>query len=70
MNRRSKNSRSKTKGRKNNKSKTKTNRTNRRRTQKGGVYGRGYGANCYDPNYNIYNTNMLKLFPYTDRLSK
>jgi hypothetical protein len=33
---------------------------------KGGqqVYGRGYGANCYDPNFSIYTTNELKLFPY------
>jgi hypothetical protein len=36
-----------------------------RRVQKGGVcYGNGVGANSYDPNYSIYNTNMLKLFPY------
>lgn len=36
-----------------------------RRVQKGGVcYGNGVGANTYDPNYSIYNTNMLKLFPY------
>jgi hypothetical protein len=36
-----------------------------RRKQKGGVcYGNGVGANSYDPNYSIYNTNMLKLFPY------
>ena len=35
------------------------------RSQKGGqCYGRGVGANTYDPNYSIYNTNMLKLFPY------
>jgi hypothetical protein len=27
-------------------------------------YGNGVGANSYDPNYSIYNTNMLKLFPY------
>jgi hypothetical protein len=34
---------------------------------KGGtaVYGNGYGSNCNDPNYNIYNTNLLKLFPYS-----
>jgi hypothetical protein len=33
---------------------------------KGGntIYGRGYGANCYDPNFSIFNTNALKLFPY------
>ena len=22
------------------------------------------GTNCNDPNFSIYNTNMLKLFPY------
>ena len=33
--------------------------------QKGGIcYGRGVGANSYEPNYSIYNTNLLKLFPY------
>jgi hypothetical protein len=30
----------------------------------GAMYGRGYGANCNDPNYSIYNTNLTKLFPY------
>ena len=30
----------------------------------GMVYGTGYGQNCNDPNHSIYNTNMLKLFPY------
>lgn len=35
------------------------------RKQKGGTcYGTGVGANNYDPNYSIYNTNMLRLFPY------
>ena len=35
------------------------------RKQKGGMcYGNGVGANSLDPNYSIYNTNMLKLFPY------
>lgn len=35
------------------------------RKQRGGMcYGSGVGANSYDPNYSIYNTNMLKLFPY------
>ena len=32
-----------------------------RRHRKGG---RNIGANCSDPNYSIYNTNFLKLFPY------
>jgi len=40
-------------------------RKHRRRKQRGGTcYGRGVGANSYDPNYSIYNTNELKLFPY------
>jgi len=35
------------------------------RKQRGGMcFGNGVGANSYDPNYSIYNTNMLKLFPY------
>jgi len=37
----------------------------RNKTLKGGMcFGRGVGANSYDPNYSIYNTNMLNLFPY------
>lgn len=36
-----------------------------KRKMKGGTcYGTGVGANSYDPNLSIYNTNMLKLFPY------
>ena len=27
-------------------------------------YGTGVGSNCYDPNFSIFNTNLLKLFPY------
>jgi|LauGreDrversion4_2_1035121.scaffolds.fasta_scaffold31200_5 hypothetical protein len=35
------------------------------RKQRGGTcYGTGVGANSFDPNLSIYNTNMLKLFPY------
>jgi hypothetical protein len=38
------------------------------RKQRGGTcYGNGVGANSYDPNYSIYNTNMLNLFPYKTR---
>jgi hypothetical protein len=36
-------------------------------TLKGGnrvVYGRGYGANCDTPDQSIFNTPLLKLFPY------
>jgi hypothetical protein len=40
-------------------------KSKRRKSMKGGrCYGNGVGANSYDPNYSIYNTNMLKLFPY------
>jgi len=36
-----------------------------KKTKKGGqCYGRGVGANNYDPNFNIFNSNMLTLFPY------
>jgi hypothetical protein len=46
--------------------KRKTRRNNRRKLNlKGGMcFGKGVGANSYDPNYSIYNTNMLNLFPY------
>lgn len=47
------------------KSHRKIKRGKKSRKQKGGMcYGNGVGANSYDPNYSIYNTNMLKLFPY------
>jgi ribosomal protein S6E (S10) len=43
----------------------KKSRKTKKRKQSGGTcYGKGVGANSYDPNYSIYNTNMLKLFPY------
>jgi hypothetical protein len=35
------------------------------RKQRGGnCYGRGVGSNNYEPNYSIYNTRSLQLFPY------
>jgi hypothetical protein len=35
------------------------------RKQRGGMcFGNGVGSNNFDPNNSIYNTNMLKLFPY------
>ena len=35
------------------------------RKQKGGVcFGNGIGSNNYDPNFSIYNTRELHLFPY------
>ena len=60
---------------KKNKRKQKTNKLKKKQikskktnTLKGGmVYGNGYGANCNDPNYSIYNTNLLKLFPYNPK---
>jgi hypothetical protein len=43
----------------------KTRQNVKNRKQRGGMcYGNGVGANSYDPNYSIYNTNLLKLFPY------
>jgi len=59
--------RSRRTSRKNHRNKRRRTRRNskRNRTLKGGMcFGRGVGANNYDPNYSIYNTNMLKLFPY------
>ena len=48
-----------------NKKKTKTNKKTRKKMKGGNqMYGRGYGANCNDPNFSITNTNLLKLFPY------
>ena len=36
--------------------------------QKGGMcYGNGVGANSYDPNFSIYNTRELQLFPYNPK---
>ena len=40
-------------------------KTRKSRKQRGGMcYGNGVGANSYDPNYSIYNTRELTLFPY------
>ena len=35
-----------------------------RKMRGGTCYGTGVGSNTYDPNFSIYNTNMLKIFPY------
>ena len=44
---------------------TRKNKKIKSRKQRGGqCYGRGIGANSYDPNFSIYNTNELQLFPY------
>lgn len=42
----------------------KTRKIRRKKLKGGTCYGSGVGANNYDPNFSIYNTNMLKLFPY------
>lgn len=39
-------------------------RSKKNKMRGGRCYGNGIGSNSYDPNYSIYNTNMLKLFPY------
>jgi hypothetical protein len=45
--------------------KSKKSKKSRTRKQKGGIcYGSGVGANDYDPNFSIYNTRELQLFPY------
>lgn len=52
---------------KKNRKKTKKNlgRHTNLRKQRGGVcFGNGVGANSNDPNYSIYNTRELSLFPY------
>jgi hypothetical protein len=43
----------------------KTKKCRNKINQRGGVcYGTGVGSNSYDPNYSIYNTRELELFPY------
>ena len=39
-------------------------RKNNRKQCGGTCYGSGVGANSYDPNFSIYNTRELQLFPY------
>ena len=47
----------------NKKSRKQSNKKNRK--QRGGMcFGNGVGANSYDPNFSIYNTRELTLFPY------
>lgn len=47
----------------NKKSKRRITRKNykKKHSMKGG----NFGGNCPDPNFSIYNTNLLKLFPYS-----
>ena len=42
-------------------------RTRQKRTYSKNKRGGGYGGNpyCNDPNFSIFNTNLLKLFPYS-----
>jgi len=55
---------------KNRRNKMNKSRINKRRTMRKRKYtkrnhrGGNFGGNCPDPNYSIYNTNFLKLFPY------
>ena len=55
-------------GKKRRRTKQKKINVKRKRTHKkmkgGQCYGRGYGANSYDPNLSIYNTSLTTLFPY------
>ena len=41
-------------------------KSKKQKTTRGGnrIGGNNIGANCSDPNFSIYNTNLLKLFPY------
>jgi hypothetical protein len=43
---------------------TRRRRSNRKYTGGGVRFGTGIGSNCHDPNKSIFNTNLLKLFPY------
>jgi hypothetical protein len=55
------------KGRKSRKSKKtkKSKKSKKSRKQRGGTcYGNGVGSNNYDPNFSIYSTRELQLFPY------
>jgi hypothetical protein len=56
-------------GKRRRKSMKKRNKRNKRNKQSlkrggGGCFGNGVGANAYDPNYSIFNTRELQLFPY------
>ena len=43
----------------------KTRKGKKSKKQRGGMrYGTGVGSNCFEPNYSIYNTPALSLFPY------
>jgi hypothetical protein len=36
----------------------------KRHSKRNHMKGGNFGGNCPDPNFSIYNTNLLKLFPY------
>ena len=46
--------------------KSRINNRKKSRRLRGGnrIGGNNIGSNCNDPNFSIYNTNLLKLFPY------
>lgn len=50
---------------KNNKLNTKKNHKRIRHSKNHNFKGGNFGGNCTDPNFSIYNTNLLKLFPYS-----
>jgi hypothetical protein len=63
--RRRKSRKGKKSGKKSSKRKSRKKSSRKSRKQKGGTcYGTGVGANSLDPNYSIYNTQQLNLFPY------
>jgi hypothetical protein len=37
----------------------------KKHSKKNYMKGGNFGGNCPDPNFSIYNTNLLKLFPYS-----
>ncbi len=47
-----------------NRRKSKKGKRYSRKMRGGACYGNGVGANAYDPNYSIFNTRELQLFPY------
>ena len=54
------------KRRRNKRTMKKRNKRNKKTVKRGGggCFGNGVGANAYDPNYSIFNTRELQLFPY------
>ena len=50
---------------KNNSSKKRRSKSRKRHSRKHVLRGGNFGGHCPDPNFSIYNTNLLKLFPYS-----